>query len=162
MYKSTTNLTTKERGRQRLDYFLYSVCENGCDCIPQVQADPMHPKIDVHRGNCQAHTYYDVCKILPNIRLIQSADAATAMSSNNTSSIVNQLPAVCPIITKWLKKSGDGPNFRHVPYTTVDPAVLYFLEQLVNAEELLDPNQTSLWNQCLALEVSQGRINITS
>ena len=154
-FYNSTNPTTKEKGRQRLDYFLYSVCENGCDCIPQVDANPAVKQIDVHRGNCQAHAYYDVCKILPSIRLIRRED-----DDNNNSTNVTNLPAVCPLITDWFINSGDGQDFLEKPHTTVDVDVEYFLDRLVHAEELLATNN-SLWDQCLHLETLQGRINTT-
>jgi hypothetical protein len=41
-----------EEGRQVLDFFVYALCEGGCDCIPLV-ADRNIPAISVERGNCQ-------------------------------------------------------------------------------------------------------------
>jgi hypothetical protein len=41
-----------EEGRQVLDFFVYALCEGGCDCIPLV-ADRYIPTISVERGNCQ-------------------------------------------------------------------------------------------------------------
>ena len=41
-----------EEGRLVMDFFLYSVCEGGCDCIPMV-TDRNVPAISIVRGNCQ-------------------------------------------------------------------------------------------------------------
>ena len=42
-----------EEGRQVMDFMVYALCEGGCDCIPQVNADRNMPAISVERGNCQ-------------------------------------------------------------------------------------------------------------
>jgi hypothetical protein len=155
LYKSTTSATNRETGRQRLDYFLYSICENGCDCIPQINARPWELSVDVHRGNCQAHAYYDICTVLPQIKLIRGEGTA----DDN----VTALPAVCPLISNWFLTSGDGLDFLQKPFTPVVPAVEYFFNRLIEAEELLigTANSNALWQECLFLETSQGRINTT-
>jgi hypothetical protein len=42
-----------DEGRQVLDFFVYALCEGGCDCIPLTGADRNVPSISVERGNCQ-------------------------------------------------------------------------------------------------------------
>lgn len=37
-YKRATNAQEKEMARLRLDWFAFSICEQGCDCIPQMDA----------------------------------------------------------------------------------------------------------------------------
>jgi hypothetical protein len=145
---------TREDGRQQIDYFVYAVCENGCDCIPQVNVNPSVLSIDPHRGNCQAHTYYDICRIFPQIKLVRGA--ATVDGD------VTRLPAVCPLITSWFRQ--DGANFRSKPYTPVVPAVEYFVNRLVEAEELIAGSASTnvLWNECLTVELAQKRITAIS
>lgn len=60
----------KEDARLRLDWFGFSICEQGCDCIPQIDADRSTPAFDFARGNCQAHAFHHICRLMPNIKLI--------------------------------------------------------------------------------------------
>lgn len=64
----------KEDARERLDWFAFSICEQGCDCIPQIDADRSTPAFDFARGNCQAHAYHHICRLMPNIKLIRLDD----------------------------------------------------------------------------------------
>jgi hypothetical protein len=152
LYKSADPIA-RETGRQVLDYFVYSICENGCDCIQQVNAKPWQLTADVHRGNCQAHAYWDLCRHYPNMKLIRGEGTVDDNVAN--------LPAVCPFLLDWLENSGDGWNFRDKPHTTVVPQVEYFLHRLIEAEELLTGTLLTnvLWKQCLTLEVTQGRVS---
>jgi hypothetical protein len=152
LYESV-NLTKRETGRQVLDNFVYSTCENGCDCIPQVNAKPWQLIADIHRGNCQAHALSDICRHYPNIKLIRGEGTAD--------DDVASLPAVCPLLLDWRNNSGDWRNIRDKPHTTVVPQVEYFLHRLIEAEELLTGTLLTnvLWKQCLHLEVAQGRVS---
>lgn len=61
--------------REGLDYFLYSLCEECCDCIKKgakplmfdslaKKHTPAKPTLYTpDRGNCPAHAYYDVCSL---------------------------------------------------------------------------------------------------
>lgn len=46
-----------EEGRQVMDFMVYSLCEGGCDCIPQVNANRENPQISIERGNCQVYVF---------------------------------------------------------------------------------------------------------
>lgn len=58
----------KEQAKEKLDYFVYSICEECCDCIPKAATDMDHSvavqnedNLFTHtRGNCAAHAFYDV------------------------------------------------------------------------------------------------------
>jgi hypothetical protein len=136
------------QGRIDLDYFIYTLCEAACDCVPQVNADPITPTLSTGRGNCQAHVWYDVCKLYPNIDVIKK-DGNPWPSG---------WPKVCPLLQNWIRTS-DGKNFLNVPITTVDPAVDTFLRQLSDANELLSKE---VYSECLLLEEAMGRITIAS
>jgi hypothetical protein len=47
-----------------MDYNIYLICENACDCIPQFDASPTVPAISITCGNCQAHAHYNGCSFL--------------------------------------------------------------------------------------------------
>ena len=59
---------TKDQAKEKIDYFVYAVCEQCCDCIPKSSTDMDHSTaiqnedwLFTHtRGNCAAHAYYDV------------------------------------------------------------------------------------------------------
>jgi hypothetical protein len=46
-----------EEGRQVMDFMVYALCEGGCDCIPQVNANRNVPAISIERGNCQVYVF---------------------------------------------------------------------------------------------------------
>ncbi len=58
----------KEQAKEKLDYFVYAICEQCCDCIPIGSTNLDHSaavqdesKLYTHtRGNCAAHAHYDV------------------------------------------------------------------------------------------------------
>jgi hypothetical protein len=140
----------KEEGRKILDFFVYAVCENACDCIPQTDASPTVPEISIERGNCQAHAHYDVCRILPNIKVIKS-------SNNEWPEGSESWQEVCPLLSNWIS-TDDGKNFPNVAKTTVHPDVDTFFMEFMDANQLLsDP---SVYRRCLVLETSQDRITV--
>lgn len=64
-------------GYKTMTYFMYSICETCCDCIPIGSREDEYEErsrngklIHVDRGNCAAHFYYDTCRIWPNARQI--------------------------------------------------------------------------------------------
>jgi hypothetical protein len=81
-YKTATG-NKKEDARLRLDWFGFSICEQGCDCIPQIDADRSTPAFDYERGNCQAHAYHHICKLMPNIKLIRLDDGTDDPSTKD-------------------------------------------------------------------------------
>eukprot|EP00179_Madagascaria_erythrocladioides_P027978 CAMPEP_0198330940 /NCGR_PEP_ID=MMETSP1450-20131203/17247_1 /TAXON_ID=753684 ORGANISM="Madagascaria erythrocladiodes, Strain CCMP3234" /NCGR_SAMPLE_ID=MMETSP1450 /ASSEMBLY_ACC=CAM_ASM_001115 /LENGTH=212 /DNA_ID=CAMNT_0044035275 /DNA_START=269 /DNA_END=907 /DNA_ORIENTATION=- len=136
-----------ENARQILDYFVYSVCEQGCDCIPQENADRSNPTFEVRRGNCQAHAFYDICRILPDIKLIKLVGTGTGNLA--------ELPEACPLIRNWFN-SPASQQWSSNPMTTVEPDVEYFLNRTIEAVQL---TKNKVWNDCFDLELTQGRID---
>jgi hypothetical protein len=107
------------------------------------------PEISIARGNCQAHAYWDVCRILPNIKVIKSSNKPWPGGSDSWQE-------VCPLLSSWMS-TPDGKNFPNVANTDVHPQVDTFLRELIDASELLtDPN---IYRNCLLLETSQGRVS---
>lgn len=68
---TSENDWVKAQAKEKLDYFIYSICEQCCDCIPQSSKysnyeDIAHNVSNLYthtRGNCAAHAYYDVSRI---------------------------------------------------------------------------------------------------
>jgi len=135
-----------EDSRQILDYFVYSICEQGCDCIPQENATRQNRTAEVRRGNCQAHAYYDICRILPDIKLIKRV--------GTSSGDVTSLPKACDLLTDWFN-SPASQGWAGQAYTAIEPSVTYFLERAVEAVQL---SSWKVWNECFNLESAQGRI----
>lgn len=65
----------KDKAGQILDRYVYTVCEQCCDCIPCTnETDTLNPiieddqlPIDVYRHNCPLHWVFDVCGIYADI-----------------------------------------------------------------------------------------------
>jgi hypothetical protein len=140
----------KEEGRMIMDYFVYSICENACDCIPQIDASPTVPAISIERGNCQAHAYWDVCRILPNIKVIKSSNQTWPGGSESWQE-------VCPLLSSWIA-TDDGQHFPNVAYTDVHPDVTTFFRAYMDALQIL--TDSVLYGNCLMLETSQGHPGI--
>lgn len=45
-------------GRLRMDWFMFSICGQGCDCIPTVNAERETPAFDFARGNCKCRCFW--------------------------------------------------------------------------------------------------------
>ena len=132
-----------------MDFFVYTVCENACDCIPQIDASPTVPEISIERGNCQAHAHYDVCRILPNIKVIKPSYKTWPDGSESWQE-------VCPLLSSWIS-TPDGKNYENVTNTIVHPHVDTFLREYIDASQLLtDP---AVYRRCLVLETSQDRVS---
>lgn len=145
----------RSRSRQIMDSFVYAICELACDCIPQYNASINLRQIDVQRGNCQGHAYYDVCQIYPNIQLVRGETTYSPIEiSNNTSSALP--PKVCPYIHEW-RLDHPGEWFEMTP-TTVHPIVENFLHHILNASQMLTATNDSLWQQCFYVESTQLQI----
>lgn len=165
---NSSNPVDREVGRSKIDYFLYSLCEQskylyppvsvldltkllpsfstGCDCLP-LESSIDRREVKLTRGNCQAHARYDTCKVLPNIKLIRGEGTADRD--------VSEEPRVCEAIATWWN-SPDRDNWQNREDHTVAPNVASFLERSIEASELF--NSTSVWNACFNLETSQDRI----
>lgn len=140
--------------RIALDYFVYAVCEECCDCIPRGtnRGDYDRRKrsgtlLKVDRANCPAHAHYDICRVFPNIRYVKSP------FQKNPSNL-SKFPKVCPIFKKW-KFGPNGQNLYNKSQVYIPYQLRRFLSQFMSAAKCTD---RSLWNQCLNLEKSQKRV----
>ena len=138
----------KEDARLRLDWFAFSICEQGCDCIPQINADRSTPAFDFHRGNCQAHAFHHICKLMPNITLARLDDGSPKPGTEN-------LPFVCDRVSEWYRSS-DSMNWVTNPYTPIDADVARFLDGFMRGKQFLELED--FWNQCFDLELAQKRV----
>lgn len=138
-----------------LDYFIYSVCEECCDCIPRGAKPGEFEKrkkagtlMKVNRANCPAHARYDVCKVWPKVRHIRWPWQKVPAN------LANGWPKICPIIVKW-KNSPDGQKLYNKDQINQPPSMTKFLTQYVKIAKCSDK---AVWNECSVLEKSQNRI----
>lgn len=139
--------------RRDLDYFVYSVCEECCDCIPsgarpwaynQRRARGISALTNLARGNCPAHAYYDICLVWPLVRHV-SAPGNRLRSS---------FPKICPLLTSWFK-SPAANNWNNNNNVTMAAPIKNFL-LLFNRVARCRARPT--WESCTALEKAQRRI----
>ena len=140
--------------RQGLDYFVYSVCEECCDCIPRGTRRGEYSTrrtegtlIKVDRANCATHARFDICKVLPEIRYVKRKSTDFVPSTE-------EWPPICPIIRKW-KDGPDGQGTFNKDEVNMPPEMRQFLTLYTNT--LRCKNQV-LWEECVELELAQRRI----
>lgn len=134
-----------------LDYFVYSICEECCDCIPNGSSSSQYTSrknnkllISYVRGNCPAHAFYDICRVWPDVK-----DVAKPGDSFKKNS-----PPACPLTRTWF----DSPNSKDWyknNNTKMDSRLRVFLERLVKAAGC---EQKAIWQMCVGLESAQGRV----
>ncbi|PXF42360.1 hypothetical protein BWQ96_07880 [Gracilariopsis chorda] len=137
--------------RQGLDYFIYSICEQCCDCIPRGThisqygfRESIGKLFNAGRGNCPAHAVYDVCKVWPKIRGVVSAGESRKVSA----------PMVCPHLKTWLRNP-DNANWLHRNQVKYHPAVGNFLNSFIDAAGC---SARPFWESCVRLETKQKRL----
>lgn len=136
----------------RIAQFMYSVCEQCCDCVT-VGSKPNEyttRKEDatlykLTRGNCPAHFHYDICKMFPNF---------TRFITPNQKVRKNK-PRVCPEVAKWIE-SDDAKNWSRNPDADglSDLLVNTFGRTIQNAR----CRNRRVWQDCVRLERAQGRV----
>lgn len=135
-------------------YFMYSVCETCCDCIP-IGARPNQYNwrkrrgrlINVLRGNCAAHYFYDTCKIWPN--------AGRVVSTQDPDSRTPWVSPWCddfrtwqfsPFAKGWLRNNRvNGTTYR----------MRRAMNMLMRSTACTNKRQ---WLDCLRMERAQGRV----
>lgn len=144
--------------RSILDYFLYSVCEQCCDCVPMgasrdhalyaSQHTTDSPTLyTAERGNCPAHAFYDICKILPNVTHFTAIDAP-----------VTWAPPACEMLEAWFGSSASR-NWQENPSTTLTKPLKSFLLGMLDMAKCGDKE---VWEQCWDLEASQNHLGVIS
>eukprot|EP00471_Norrisiella_sphaerica_P002024 CAMPEP_0184483784 /NCGR_PEP_ID=MMETSP0113_2-20130426/5450_1 /TAXON_ID=91329 /ORGANISM="Norrisiella sphaerica, Strain BC52" /LENGTH=826 /DNA_ID=CAMNT_0026864389 /DNA_START=43 /DNA_END=2523 /DNA_ORIENTATION=+ len=134
----------RQRALEEADYFLYSICEQTCDCIP-LGAQRNKRQLSVYRGNCFAHYYYDICQIWDKAETVKLQGRGTPRGVQN----------ICAKLKTFLNKN---PNWltRDVQFKTSDEKdIEAALSMFLNATGGADK---ALWDRCFDLECSQGRI----
>lgn len=142
-----------ESNRLALDYFVYSVCEECCDCVPRgARSDEYDERLaggtlgTSHRGNCPAHAHYDICRVFPNIKYTMKGEAADDTHED--------WPKICWHISRWIF-SRNGRNWLYKSYVKMDGRIARFLS---NFWDDVGCWRRNIWSECTALESAQGRL----
>jgi len=148
---------SKRTNREGLDYFLYSVCEECCDCIPIGSQESEYSTrkregtlLQVNRGNCGNHAVVDICKVWPQVKAVRLPRATPVQN-------LNELPAICPVLRQWKQDLGNPRAFEG-PFriTPIPPAMRQFLTRYVRTAQC---SARQIWIPCYRAESSQGRLS---
>lgn len=141
--------------RRRMGFFMYAICESCCDCIPigsrEGEYDDRKAGVDgkkliqVRRGNCAAHMFYDVCAVWPRIKSV-SAPGGKVESWRHQ---------VCPLVRKWEASDASADWMTTALLKGVDKRILRFLHHF-NVHGKC--RSKKVWNECVKLEFAQGRV----
>lgn len=139
-----------------LDYFIYSVCEQCCDCVPRgsVVEDFRDRRINgtllsVYRGNCPAHAHYDICKVWPKVRSVGYYTGPGTGEAPKQAGV-----EVCPRFKKWIERPANSRWVREEKLK-VGGNLARFLNQLMVAGECA---KGGVWKPCVGLEGKQKRL----
>lgn len=134
-----------------LIYFMYSVCETCCDCVPigarieeYEQRRAAGSLINIRRGNCAAHFHYDTCNVWPNTGQI------TGLRGKQF-----DLAPWCPDFLDWI----NSPNSSRWPTNNNATGITFnmarAMRQLTNKARCKEESQ---WKNCVRMESAQGRL----
>lgn len=136
--------------KMQLDYFVYSLCEECCDCVPKGALPQQYEQrkkagtlFHNARGNCPAHAFYDICKIWPNIHKLYPGAGKT---SNGVSA--------CAQLGKWFH-SPAASNWINNHNTPLSSGLNKFLTNVNAANEC---GTKQVWQACAIMEQKQKRI----
>lgn len=135
-----------------LDYFIYSICEECCDCIPRgtdptdyVNLKAQNRLFIPNRGNCPAHAWFDICKIWPKVRFVSRENWRDPKGDN---------PIICPVLTTWIR-GPDATNWLQQDMVTQPQSVTKFLNRFLRVAKCKNRKG---WEACARLEKAQDRI----
>lgn len=152
---------TDRRAHEAIDYFLYAMCEQCCDCVPMgansdffLSYKGAHTAVDptlyeAERGNCPAHAFFDVCKILPNVHYF------ARVGERDNPALATRPPA-CKMLASWFN-SGASKNWQKNPKTTLSTDLRNFI---LNMLEVLQCSAQSIWMTCFNLESRQRHLGL--
>lgn len=144
-----------ENNIKALDFFVYAVCEECCDCITvgakvneYWKRKKSNTLFDVEgRANCGTHAAVDICKVLPNIKTV--VNYKSAMPHPN---VIAELPKICPPLKDWRNGRSQLPEEEQ---ELVPEFAHEFLRNYTHAARCF---KKSLWQSCVRLESDQNRV----
>lgn len=158
-YSSYTS-SGSESALEDIDYMLYSLCEQCCDCVPMgVNLDDYDDLaasgnlMDVTRGNCPAHAVFDICKLHPFV-----VGFVSGGSGNEASNTSGNKGEICTKLDAWVR-SAEGRKWQTNPETRLESSVADFLNGLTKAASCTD---RSTWETCWDMENAQRHLGDVS
>lgn len=134
-----------------LIYFMYSVCETCCDCVPigatleqYEERSATNTLINIARGNCAAHFIYDTCKVWPKAGQITGLDGEQL-----------DLPQFCSDFRAWIKSPVSDGWISNNNVGGLTSKMRYAMTQLTSAARC---GEETLWKNCVRMEAAQRRI----
>lgn len=140
-----------------LDYFVYSICEECCDCIPIGTKEGQYTSLKkegelfkVDRANCATHLTADVCNVIPDVRYVRRPDDPVPENLNQN------WPEICPIVRNW-KKNAERKRIKlsNNNNVSIPDSLRKFLSVFVRAANC---NDRDTYDTCLKLEIALGRV----
>lgn len=142
------NNPNNARAREDLDYFVYSVCEQCCDCIPMGASQANVGATVPDRGNCPAHAWYDVCAVMPQFtHFINIGEDTPGIFKNNP-------PSACKLLAGW-KNSDQFPNWQKRAKVKMSGDLRAALNSMVKSTSC---SSDTVWNKCFNLESKQKNL----
>jgi len=142
---------SNQENRHGLDYFVYSVCEECCDCVPigatiaeydtRAAAGTL---LNVNRGNCPAHAFYDLKNVWPQLKYVTGAGLPDLTGA----------PTIGPLLQAWINSPASN-NWLQNNNAVIDPAIEAFLSLYMDAAVC---SNRDVWESCAALETAQNRL----
>lgn len=143
-----------------LDYLVYSVCEECCDCVtPKSKENEFFTRrrdgtlFNIKgRANCGTHAAADVCLVWPKVKAV-----VTWFSQIPSQAEVDALPNVCKVLRDWreARKGGQSSGLTFKERENVPDAAVPFLRSFANVAKCASKD---VWQSCVRLEGSQKRI----
>lgn len=141
----------KKNSKLVLIYFMYSLCETCCDCVPigaklgqYAQRKAANTLINIARGNCAAHFIYDTCKIWPK------AGQITGLYGKQLN-----LPQHCPDFKNWIDSPASNGWLTNNNVGGLTPKMKRAMTQLTNTARC---REETLWKNCVRMESAQRRV----
>lgn len=149
--KALQNLGTME-SNLTLIYFMYSVCETCCDCIPIGAREDEYEErkakgtlINIRRGNCAAHFRYDTCLVWNN------AEQITGLKGRQW----NNTAPWCQDFIDWQNSPNAQGWLRNDDVSGLTFLMRRAMKQLTRAARC---NEEGQWKSCVRYEGAQGRV----
>lgn len=148
---SATKRAVDENDRDRINFFMYGVCEQCCDCIPigsrvgeYDDRKKTNRLLTTRRGNCVAHFFIDVCRIWPDVEHITSLTGKEVRRAR-----------VCPLMDEWFA-SNKSLNWVRSP--RVEGLKVHARRALRSHLSKARCGYKRIWEDCVRLELSDSRI----
>ena len=172
---STKNPWLKKKAIEKLDYLIYALCEECCDCIPKTSLNIPWFKAkqsenllySSKRGNCPAHAHFDVRIRIPclisqpppyTVELTTMSQICKVLPNIRFFQFPNEnankfwWPKICPQLKQWMNKN---PGWINLNDAVVSWPITRFLKNVNRKTSCADQQ---VWNRCKAMEKAQNRI----